>query len=232
MNTNVTQENIAGVAQPVRISVSAVQEPPQVETDSGVKVAQLVSDSGSTGSTQGYSDEVDVFSEDPFGEDSTNSPDILAELTEEADSQPGRGLVNISEDGEEGSLEDEPPEIGLFTIFHKKCLRCKYLVPELTDEEGGKSFKKCHFTAGNEDCPAKTAQIIVGVPTAKIVNRILDAEQAGESELLATIYAKLATKDPNIQALVHEALATERTERMLQPSQPNQLEDEVENDLS
>ena len=207
-----TQGKVAGPAQPVRVLVAAA---PAVDPGLGIAVAQAVAGDDvnevETKMPAKVAKENDVFAEDPFADDTESGGDILDELSEEADS-----AISEVPSGEEaassGEEDESPQEVGMFEIYWKKCLRCKSLIPELTDEDGGRLFKKCHFLAGNEDCPAKDAVIIVGVPTKKIVSAILDAEQSGETEKLATIYAKLATKDPNVQAMVHQALSTARSE--------------------
>lgn len=219
MNTKVdAPSGNAGTAQPVHVKVSAadvsVASEPAVATATAV-----VSENDNKGQTQSKK-EVDVFSEDPFADQdnagSRSDPLDVEELTDDegdSSSQEGSGEDLLATSDEEDDGEAAPEEVGVFEIFNKRCLRCQSLIPELSDEDGGRTFKKCHFTSGNEDCPAQNATIIIGVPTKKIVNAILDAEQNGESERLATIYSKLSSKDPNVQAMVHQALLAERAAR-------------------
>ena len=109
------------------------------------------------------------------------------------------------EDADAGGEEDE--EESILQIYSPDCLKCTHLVGQL----GAKAFKKCHHTQGNEYCPAVNTRIIIGVPTDKIVAKIMDAEESGDMSKLAEIYAKLANKDPAVQSLVNQALAQARS---------------------
>jgi hypothetical protein len=120
------------------------------------------------------------------------------------------GMSEAEDDQDISSEEDE--EIGVFEIYNRKCLNCISLCAELAGK-GGKEHTSCHFTNGNEDCPARFVQVIVGVPVNRLVRAILESEETGDSERLATIYSKIATKDPTVQTQVYQALAEARAAR-------------------
>lgn len=121
-------------------------------------------------------------------------------------------VVEDAEAGEPGLGEDEEELPGTFVIAYSKCLRCTHLCPELNDESNpkGKEYKTCHYSKGNESCPARWATIVVGIPVDRIVEEVLAAEESGDSERLSAIYSKLATKDEAQQAEVHQKLAAAR----------------------
>ena len=106
-------------------------------------------------------------------------------------------------------VEDEDEELGeeaILRIYSADCLRCVALVGPL----GQKVFKRCHYTEGNEDCPAGSARIVVGVPVNKIVSMILEAEGSSDNARLARIYSQLSGKDQVVQDLVRDELAKAR----------------------
>lgn len=107
---------------------------------------------------------------------------------------------------EDGNEDEEVDEEAILRIYSADCLRCVALVGAL----GQKVFKRCHYTTGNEDCPAGSARIVVGVPVNKIVSMILDAENSSDNARLARIYSQLSGKDQVVQDLVRDELAKAR----------------------
>lgn len=141
--------------------------------------------------------------DDVFGSgDTTDSED-----QDEVDDAASTDQFEDSEGDEDGS-EDGEDEPGLLTIFKHECLNCISLYAN-----GTKQYKKCHFTEGNEDCPASQVKIVVGIPVGRLIKRILDAEELGEAESLTEVYAKISTKDPDVQALFFQELSVARRKR-------------------
>ena len=154
------------------------------------------------------------------GDGQISESDLQAMLAEGADT--GEAGVAVTTDvsaesvfpvGEDdGSVasgsdeDDEVEEEAILRIYSADCLRCVALVGAL----GQKVFKRCHYTAGNEDCPAGSARIVVGVPVNKIVSMILDAENSSDNARLARIYSQLSGKDQVVQDLVRDELAKAR----------------------
>lgn len=136
----------------------------------------------------------------------------------------GQGVGNF--DGDEGdggdggesgiadfgdATEDESSEMGILEIHSRKCLRCTHLCPEL-EGNNGKAFTNCHFENGNEDCPAATVQIVVGIPVNRLIRTVFECEASNDSERLATLYARIATKDAVVQAQFFAALQAARAD--------------------
>lgn len=160
--------------------------------------------------------EFEAEADDIFGDD---APDALLA---QAESSEDNSVISFDEDGEdgedqkgegmpEGSEDDEDTDIGVFTIAKPECLKCTALFAG-----GTKLYKSCHFTAGNEDCPAASARIVIGIPVGKAVLRILEAEESGDTLALAKCYTILAGKDPAVRQMVMEAVAQEREARKTQ----------------
>jgi hypothetical protein len=123
------------------------------------------------------------------------------------------------EEAEEGEDEEVPlsempldaeveKEEFVLELYQKKCLRCSHLV-DFAEEK----FTKCHYTQGNDRCPAQsiviTASINVGVP----VRQFLAAEAEGDAPTLSKLYLRLGKQDPWIQQKILKALAEAREER-------------------
>lgn len=155
--------------------------------------------------------EFEAEADDIFGDD---APDALLA---QSDSTGEDSVINFGDEDEgdsqeegmpEGSEDEEETDIGVFTIAKPECLKCTALFAG-----GTKLYKSCHFTAGNEDCPAASARIVIGIPVGKAVLRILEAEESGDTLALAKCYTILAGKDPAVRQMVMDAVAQEREAR-------------------
>jgi len=155
-------------------------------------------------------DDDDIFA----GEDAFTASPANAAMSELDDA--GNVEVVVGEEGSDASVggevevEAEGEEEGeaTFQIYSHDCLRCTELVPGLKKSEyiKARSFKKCHYENGNKDCPAKTVQIVVGLPIPKIVKAYMDAFINGDNVTLANIQARLATKDEGQRELANAAI--------------------------
>jgi hypothetical protein len=105
--------------------------------------------------------------------------------------------------------ETEPDQVGTLQVFNENCFRCTHLIPELKSGKHikAKKFSECHFENGNEECPAKTVIIVVGIPIQKIVKMWMGAHIDGDNERKAKIEAKLATKDEVQRELANKAIS-------------------------
>ncbi len=127
--------------------------------------------------------------------------DVGAAVAVGLDAEDGVGdEVVVEEDAEEGSAA--------FQIYSHNCLRCTELVPGLKKSEyiKARAFTKCHYENGNKDCPAKSVQIVVGLPIPTIVKSYMAAFVDGDNEKIALIQAKLATKDEGQRQLANDAI--------------------------
>lgn len=94
--------------------------------------------------------------------------------------------------------EPEEKEKDYVIIYSEDCLKCLHLCPTL----GVKAYKDCHFSKGNEDCPAKTLRVAIGVNverTAKIYTKYFKTNNVDK---LTRMNKRLSTKDPAIVAQV------------------------------
>lgn len=106
------------------------------------------------------------------------------------------------------TTETEEDTRDVFYIHSKKCLRCLHLT-----ETGSEYMESCHFSNGNESCPAQAIRIVVGVPVGKVANIIFKAMDEGDAEKLAETYAKLAEKDAVVQQQVKDAVQAKLAEK-------------------
>ena len=139
--------------------------------------------------------------------------DMTPESSQVVDSDENDSLVQTmsedsedDEDNEGDEDEDEDDDQGIVEIYSQKCLGCGHLV-----SFAEKKYKSCHFTAGNEHCPASSLQIVVRIPIEKIVRMFLTAERMNDSSRLSRLYAKLALKPDWYQSRVNQALKEART---------------------
>ena len=152
-----------------------------------------------------FDDEGSIFEDETAPElaadgDASSDEEDTAEL--DLDSALSPSAVDTSD---EVDTEDEDCQTGVFTIYHAKCLKCSHLFAEAE-----RAFNNCHFTNGNDECPAKDAVIVVGIPTQKVVTRVLEAEAEANTLKLAQIYMKLASKSKPVQMQFAQALAEAR----------------------
>lgn len=97
----------------------------------------------------------------------------------------------IGDDESESSQAEDPVEKDLILVYKPKCLECTHLFPE-----GKKPYNNCHFSAGNEDCPARTLKIVVMVPAERVSDLMVEATLSNDVVRLAELSARLNKKDP------------------------------------
>lgn len=127
----------------------------------------------------------------------------------EGEGSGNQDTLSAFENDERIVIDEEAPDNGTLEIYRPECLKCKALVPH---EE--KTWKKCHFSAGNERCPAQSVKIVVGIPVDSIVQAFIVSEQTANMERLARLYAQLSTK-PEWQQQQITAALTKRREDLL-----------------
>ncbi len=106
---------------------------------------------------------------------------------------------------DEVEVDDEDSDTALIFVQKPQCLGCGHLVAF-----ADKKYKSCHFTAGNEDCPAQAVKIAVQLDTRKIVRNFLNAEEEGDTVKLSRLYAALASKPEWGKRQIMEDLAAAR----------------------
>lgn len=129
-----------------------------------------------------------------------SDPDII-----EPDIGAGSQVVGADDaDAESAPVVDVPEEAILF-VYEPKCLECSHLVAFAEHKHNG-----CHFTAGNEDCPAQSVTISVKLPMTKIIRNFLRAEENGDTEKLGRLYGTLSQKPDWAKRQILEALQEAR----------------------
>jgi len=117
-------------------------------------------------------------------------------------------VVADDDDSDEDEGIEGEADHALVFVHQPKCLMCGHLVAFAE-----KKYKSCHFTAGNESCPAQTIKIAIQLDTRNIVRNFLNAEEEGDSEKLSRLYASLATKPEWGQRQIMEDLTAARAAR-------------------
>jgi hypothetical protein len=123
-----------------------------------------------------------------------------ADGTVPADTNPTVVPVATVEDTEdtEDTASLEAPKDLLF-IYKPECLACLQLC-----ETGIKVYQKCHYTAGNDSCPAATIRIVVGVPIDRAATSIVGAMRNNDLVRLGALTAKLQERDETVVNAVME----------------------------
>jgi hypothetical protein len=124
------------------------------------------------------------------------------EDTDAADGEEGSDLVRLTD--LEDAAEDEQSMV-VIDVYKKKCTDCTHLVPW-----GEKTHKRCHFSNGNELCPAQSVRIRRYIPVDQIVTRFMAAETQGDTDRLVALYEMLQEKAPDVQEEIHAALKAAR----------------------
>lgn len=104
-------------------------------------------------------------------------------------------------------VDENEDDDALLEIYHSKCLRCSSLVSFATEK-----FKKCHFTKGNEHCPAQSVKITIRIPVEMVVRKFIVALKTGDNQKLAKLYSHLAEKELWYQERINTALKKARQE--------------------
>lgn len=145
--------------------------------------------------------------------------DTIAEFEE--GSGDGDGTTEASGDSDLDGLADleevageEEQSMVVIDVFKKKCTDCTHLVPW-----GTKTHKRCHFSNGNDLCPAQSVRIRRYIPVDQIVSRFMAAESQGDTDRLLTLYANLKTKAPDVQEEIHTALKAAREKKALKAAE-------------
>jgi hypothetical protein len=142
--------------------------------------------------------------------------DTIAEFEDGASAEAGdadeadadqdlEGLVDLEE-----AVGEEEQSMVVIDVFKKKCTDCTHLVPW-----GTKTHKRCHFSNGNDLCPAQSVRVRRYIPVDQIVSRFLAAEAQGDTDRLVTLYENLKSKATDVQEEIHAALKAAREKKAL-----------------
>lgn len=87
--------------------------------------------------------------------------------------------------------ETENRVIGNLYVYSKKCLNCIHFAPTI----GKKVYHDCHFTNGNENCPASEVKVVVMLPYQMIAKKLYDAHVGNDAAKLSSLMARLNRQD-------------------------------------
>ncbi len=80
------------------------------------------------------------------------------------------------------------------SLYSKNCKRCSALDPEET-----KLFEACHFSKGNDQCPAREVQFAVVGEAQRYADAAIKARRTGNLSKEAKIIDAVASKSPAFQ---------------------------------
>lgn len=141
----------------------------------------------------------DLSAPDDAAQDAADAIVNAGDTTDTSDTTDAAGQA------EEPSPTLQAPEEAVLFVFEPKCLECSHLVAFAEKAHNG-----CHFTAGNDDCPAQSVTISVKLPMTKIIRNFLRAEEEGDTEKLGRLYATLSTKPEWAKKQILDALQDAR----------------------
>lgn len=88
-------------------------------------------------------------------------------------------------------------------LFSQDCKRCKHLDPaEKT------AYTQCHFSKGNEYCPASDIQIVVVGAAYRLAKQLRAARDQRDATTEARIMAKVAKETEAFQERFYQAIET------------------------
>jgi hypothetical protein len=88
-------------------------------------------------------------------------------------------------------------------LYSTKCKRCKHLDPEEEVE-----FNKCHYTAGNKECPASDVQFAVVGESKRFALAVKRSRASGNIAREVRILKEVNTRSPAFQHKFREWLSS------------------------
>ena len=117
--------------------------------------------------------------------------------------------LDIDDDGEADFVVAETLQTTAVVQVHKpKCLTCTHLV-----SFGTKTYSSCHYSAGNDVCPAKTMKITEHIPIDAILAAFKEAEANSDLERVSRLYAQIAKRPDWVQQRITDALKEARSRK-------------------
>lgn len=90
------------------------------------------------------------------------------------------------------------------SLYRRECKHCGHLDP---DEP--KKYSSCHFSKGNDQCPAAEVQIVVVGRALRMAVQVRHARDARNAEAEARILAAVAKQSSAFQNRFYQALENE-----------------------
>lgn len=102
-------------------------------------------------------------------------------------------------------VEQEHPndllDIDHLALYSSQCKRCGYLDP---DEP--RKFKKCHFSSGNDQCPASEVRIVIVGQATSYAQQVLRAREQRKPQTEAKLMAFVSKQNAAFQSKFYSAL--------------------------
>ena len=95
----------------------------------------------------------------------------------------------------------EKGDLEYFAIYSEKCLRCSHLV-----EGAKKTFNKCHFRKGNDQCPAVAVKILSVGKIKRYANLIRKARVNKDPSMEQKVWTALTQESPAFLTRFYEYL--------------------------
>ncbi len=143
--------------------------------------------------------------DDPFGELPSRA-NGTAEKTVSFDVDDEDEGPSDQADGDEG----EDGDVGVLHVYSENCFRCTLLAPGMEGEKGFRAFKKCSAEAGNENCPAASVRVVIGIPVRQLALSLLKAEEENDFAKIARIFARVSAKDDSVKQVFKNTVAQMR----------------------
>jgi hypothetical protein len=100
------------------------------------------------------------------------------------------------------STEGEGPAKVTLEVWGSGCLACRALVENDPDLEPMEELPKCHFSRGQQGCPAKNVQISIVGPRRRMVQQMKDAREEKDALRFTRLASKLAAEPLEFQEAV------------------------------
>jgi hypothetical protein len=119
----------------------------------------------------------------------------------------------VGEAMEEIVETQEVPSVATIFIFSANCIRCSHFTTVLSNVrlKGQKKpiqvkpFSNCHWSKGNDACPARELRMVIGVNARSYARKMIETAMARDTDGLAELEAKLTRYDEEVQQQVYDA---------------------------
>lgn len=92
-------------------------------------------------------------------------------------------------------------DIEFFALYSANCMKCKHL-----SETGVREFEDCHFSQGNNQCPAAEVRFVVVGEALDYARRVLRARDRRKPTREAKLMKYVAEQSPAFQSRFYEYL--------------------------
>lgn len=93
------------------------------------------------------------------------------------------------------------PLIEALAIYSSKCLKCSHLV-----DGGKKAYVTCHYSKGNEECPAQEVRIVPVGQAVRFAKAVKKARSKRDLKKEAELLKVVSTKSKEFQSRFYDFL--------------------------